>query len=215
MKCCNSEMIKNGKTKANIQRYICKLCSVTAQEEYSYNACVKCIDQNLILLIKEGCGIRSISRILNISPTTVLKRIMSISNSIQKPPISFGKTYEVDEMMTFIGNKERRICITYALERQTKEVVSFSVGRRNKRTLGMVINTLLISDAKQIRTDKCPTYLSLIPKAIHHVKKRGINYIERNNLTLRTHLKRLNRKTIAYSKSMLVLSAILKIYFWS
>ena len=66
-------------------------------------------------------------------------------------------------MMTFIGNKERRICITYALERQTKEVVSFSVGRRNKRTLGMVINTLLISDAKQIRTDKCPTYLSLIP----------------------------------------------------
>ena len=46
---------------------------------------------------------------------------MSISNSIQKPPISFGKTYEVDEMMTFIGNKERRICITYALERQTKE----------------------------------------------------------------------------------------------
>jgi transposase-like protein len=40
-------MIKNGKTKANIQRYICKLCSVTKQEEYSYNACTSFIKKAL------------------------------------------------------------------------------------------------------------------------------------------------------------------------
>ena len=59
-----------------------------------------------------------------------------------------------------------------------------------------------------------PIYLGLVPKELHHVKRRGINRIERMNLTLRTHLKRLNRRTIAYSKSLLVLTAILKIYFW-
>jgi len=120
-----------------------------------------------------------------------------------------------DEMMTYIGNKKRQICITYAIDRKTRDVVSYSVGGRNKGTLRMVINTLLLSEAKQIRTDKCPFYPTLIPKEIHHVKKRGINYIERKNLTLRTHIKRLNRKTIAYSKSVLVLIAILKIYFYS
>ncbi|WP_343791129.1 IS1 family transposase, partial [Wandonia haliotis] len=38
--------------------------------------------------------------------------------------------------------------------------------------------------------------------------------IERKNLTLRTHVKRLNRRTICYSKSLLTLSAIMRIYFW-
>jgi len=137
-----------------------------------------------------------------------------IAKQIQKQPILFERDYEVDEMFTFIGNKDYRVCITYAIDRKTKDVVSFSVGRRNKRTLGMVVNTLLLSGAKEIRTDKCPIYLTLIPSELHSVKRRGINRIERMNLTLRTHLKRLNRRTIAYSKSMLVLSAILTIYFW-
>ncbi|MCA4783332.1 transposase, partial [Empedobacter stercoris] len=43
---------------------------------------------------------------------------------------------------------------------------------------------------------------------------RSTNHIERNHLSLRTHLKRLNRKTICYTKNMDILSAILTIYFW-
>jgi len=215
MNCCNLKMSKNGKTKANVQRYLCKVCGTTKQEEYTYQACSEGINNQIVILIKEGSGIRSISRILNISPTTVLKRIISVSREIPRPPILFGRDYEVDEMMTFIGNKKRQFCITYAIDRKTKEVACFSVGRRNKNTLRMVVNSLLLSNARQIRTDKCLLYPTLIPKELHHVKRRGINYIERKNLTLRTHIKRLNRKTIAYSKSLIVLSAILKIYFWS
>ncbi|WP_291287929.1 IS1 family transposase, partial [Flavobacterium sp.] len=49
----------------------------------------------------------------------------------------------------------------------------------------------------------------------HSVKRFGTNHIERKNLTLRTHLKRLNRRTICYSKSLVVLIVILKIYFWT
>ncbi|WP_412677612.1 IS1 family transposase [Bergeyella porcorum] len=37
----------------------------------------------------------------------------------------------------------------------------------------------------------------------------------KNELNLRTHLKRLGRKTIAYSKSLSQLSAIIKIYLYS
>ncbi|WP_255539589.1 IS1 family transposase [Flavobacterium sp. CLA17] len=39
--------------------------------------------------------------------------------------------------------------------------------------------------------------------------------MERKNLTLRTHLKRLNRRTICFSKSLVVFTAVLKIYFWT
>ncbi|OYU93847.1 MAG: transposase, partial [Bacteroidetes bacterium B1(2017)] len=47
-----------------------------------------------------------------------------------------------------------------------------------------------------------------------NTKNRATNSIERMNLTLRTHLKRLNRRSIAFSRSVVVLSAVLRIYFW-
>ena len=127
MKCklCTSRSVKDGVTSNQTQRYRCKSCNLRFQQEYKNKACLPEIDTSIVTLTKEGCGIRSISRIINISRTTVLKRILSISKSIRKPPILLGRTYEVDEMMAFIGNKERRICITYALDRQSKEVVSF------------------------------------------------------------------------------------------
>ena len=39
-------------------------------------------------------------------PTTLLKRILQIASNIKQPPISVGKTYEVDEMRIFIGKKK-------------------------------------------------------------------------------------------------------------
>lgn len=64
-----------------------------------------------------------------------------------------------------------------------------------------------------VYTDKLKSYQSLIPSAIHKVIRFGTNHIERTNLTLRTHLKRLNRKTICFSKSEVMLKAVLNIYF--
>ncbi|MBX9732877.1 MAG: IS1 family transposase [Chitinophagaceae bacterium] len=57
-------------------------------------------------------------------------------------------------------------------------------------------------------------YRYLIPKEIHSTKYRGINHIEQKNLSIRTHLKRLNRRTICFSRSLVVLNAVLRIYFW-
>uniref|UniRef100_UPI0038B502E2 IS1 family transposase n=1 Tax=Tenacibaculum singaporense TaxID=2358479 RepID=UPI0038B502E2 len=41
------------------------------------------------------------------------------------------------------------------------------------------------------------------------------NRIERMNLNLRTHIKRLSRKTICFTKNQKYLEAHLKIYFWT
>jgi insertion element IS1 protein InsB len=172
-------------------------------------------DSQISQLIKEGCGIRSIARILTISPSTVIRRILKIGKCIKGPSqISLGQTYQVDELFTYIGNKNNRVCIAYSLNPATGEVIDLVVGRRNKTNLKRIISTLLLSDAKHITTDKLNIYKELIPKEIHSTKNRGINHIERQNLNLRTHLKRLNRRTICYSKSLTVLVAAVKIYFW-
>ena len=120
----------------------------------------------------------------------------------------------MDEICTYIGNKNNRYWIAYSLRKDTKEVVNLVVGKRTKKTLNRIVSTLILSITKKIYTDKLNIYKSLIPKEIHSTKQYSIYHIERKNLTLRTHLKRLNRRTICYSKSIVMLTACLKIYFW-
>lgn len=215
MKCkhCSQTCIKKGKTN-NHQRYKCKLCKKYQRESYTYNS-YQVEDSEMVNLIKEGVGIRGMGRFLHISNTTVLIRIQRIAGKLKrKAPILFGQTYQVDELFTYVGNKNNRICIAYSLNPQTGEVIDLVIGRRNKTNLLKVISTLVLSNAKQIITDKLNIYKELIPKEIHSTKNRGINHIERQNLNLRTHLKRLNRRTICYSKSLTILFAVVKIYFW-
>jgi IS1 family transposase/transposase-like protein len=213
--CKSHELIKNGKTPTGKQRYGCKICGKRFITDYTYKAYHLSVNNQIIQFTKEGLGIRSTARVLQISTTTLLKRIVSIASNIMKPPIAKGKTYEVDEMRTYIGKKKRLRWIVYAFDRESKSVVDFNVGRRTNNTLKHVIHSLELSQARKIYTDKLKNYRYLINKTIHHTQVYCTNNIERNNLTIRTHLKRLNRKTICYSRSLILLSAILKIYFWN
>lgn len=212
--CYSSKIVKNGKTKTKKQQYFCKNCKKRFLDFYTYQAYRYGIDNDIIALTKEGAGIRSTARLLRISPTTILSRIISIAKKIVQPSIPKGKIYQVDEMRTYVKRKEKLIWIVDALEQQTKNVVSFNIGRRTNQTLKKVITSLELSEAEKIITDKLKNYKFLIRPEIHSTKFRGINHIERKNLTLRTHLKRLNRKTICFSKSLVILNAVLKIYFW-
>jgi len=211
---CNGKCIKNGFQINGSQRYKCTICRKGQQKEYNYKACKTSTNKNTIIFTKEGLGIRSTARILKISTTTLLKRIVSIARNIHQPVIGRGKIYEVDEMCTYIRHKRNFIWLVYALEKESKNVVSFNVGKRTNKTLSRVVDTLKLSEAKKIFTDKLKNYKYLIDENLHSVKRFGTNNIERKNLTLRTHLKRLNRKTICFSKSLVILISILKIYFW-
>lgn len=101
-----------------------------------------------------------------------------------------------------------------AYQRETGKIVRFSVGSRTNKTLNRVLLSLQLSDAKKIYTDKLKQYRFLIPKKIHSIKIRGTNHIERMHLSYRTHLKRLNRRSICFSRSVGMLRDILKIYLW-
>lgn len=115
-------------------------------------------------------------------------------------------------MYTKINNQQ--CWITYAINRKTKQVISFVVGSKTNKNIGKVINEILLLNPRKIFTDKLLSYKTLIPKDIHSNCRYQTNRIERFNLNLRTHLKRLNRRTICYSKSVKILQAIIKIYFW-
>ena len=75
-------IVRNGKTTDGRQRYKCKLCSKRFLKNYSYKAYFFDVNENIVNLLKEGVGIRSMSRLLNISPTTVLSRILKLSKKV-------------------------------------------------------------------------------------------------------------------------------------
>jgi IS1 family transposase len=173
------------------------------------------MDARIATLTREGCGIRSTGRVLGISPTTVIARIKRIAARLGPGPIPKGRSYEVDELSTFVGHKQNRIWVAYAMDRRSKAVVSFRVGKRSKRMLQPLLDTLLGSEAKRIHTDGCEIYSALLPPNIHRMKRFATNGIERMNLTLRTRLKRLSRRSICYSKSVAMLAACVAIVCWA
>ncbi len=214
-KYCEAECVKKGFQKNGNQKLRCVRCKRYQLAHYTNRAWLNNVNETISTLVKESCGIRSIGRILKISPATVIKRIKIIAASIGKPVISLGKKYELDEMRTFVRKKTNTYWIAYAIEKGTKSIIDFKVGRRTLKTLGSVVDTLKLAKAERIYTDSLNLYHSLIRKEIHCKRRFTINHIERMNLTLRTHLKRLNRRTICYSRNALMLEACLKIYFWS
>lgn len=212
--CYSKNIIKNGTTKTKKQQYICKNCNKRFIEFYSYKAYEKNINSQIIQLTKEGLGIRSTARVLNISTTTLLRRIIKIADDISQPKISFNQSYELDEMRFFIRKKSNPQWLVYAIDKKSKMVAGFYIGKRTNKTLKAVITTLLNSNPENIYTDKLRHYQYLVPKEIHQTKRFETNSIERKNLNIRTHLKRFTRKTICFSKNIKILYSVLKIYFW-
>ena len=213
-KCNSSNYIKKG-LRNNKQRFYCKDCKKYFQSSYSYKAYKAEINSLLVSLLKEGCSVRGISRVLKISKDTVLSRILKISKQIKNPYFNkFGCKFEIDEIWSFIGNKTNVTWITYVIERESKNVIDFFVGRKTIKTIKPLIHKVLLLEPNRIYTDKLNIYPSLIPKEIHKQFQYCTNKIERMNLTLRTHIKRLSRKTICFSRDKKYLKAHLRIYFW-
>ena len=91
-KCKKKKVIKNGRTKNNKQQYYCKMCSHRFIEYYTNQAYKLDINERIVQSAKEGLGTRSTARILEISATTLLKRIVCIARNIIRPIISRGKS---------------------------------------------------------------------------------------------------------------------------
>ncbi|RBW55197.1 IS1 family transposase [Tenacibaculum sp. E3R01] len=198
IKCKTNNTIKKGLLNTK-QRFYCKFCKSYFQSSYKYK-----VQTNLLLvsLLKEGCSVWGISRILNISKNTVLSRMLKISKQIKVTYFNkLGCKFEVDEMWSFIGSKKNVIWITYVLERETKSIIDFYVGRKSKETIRPLIYKVLLLQPNRIYTDRLNIYPSLIPTEIHRRFQYCTNKIERMNLNLRTDIKRLIRKTICFSKN--------------
>jgi insertion element IS1 protein InsB len=179
-KYCKHKCQKAGMQKNGTQKYYCGTCKKYQQKYYNYSACKAGVVNMIPKLVCNSVGIRGIARVLSIAINTVVRKIKQIATAIVKPPVPLNRqSFEVDEIRTYIGNKENQYWVAYALCSQTKQVIDFIVGKRNKRNLRMLINTVLVSGVQLIKTDRLNIYQSLIPKQKHISLAYNINHIEK------------------------------------
>ena len=218
MKCrsCKLTCQKAGRQKNGTQKFYCRHCCKYQQAEYIYQAYQENTDQMIRALLCEGVGIRGIGRILQLCTNTVLLKIKRLASLCHAPATAAAcRDYEIDELRTYIGSRKNECWVIYCMDRHTKVVTAFTVGRRTKEQVRKITDPLIACTPGKVYTDRLPLYRSLLPSAIHGAGNYCTNRIERNNLNIRTHLKRLARKTICFSKNIELLEACLRIYLWS
>lgn len=216
-KICEVVCIKKGFQQNGSQKYYCKHCKKYQQKKYEYKAYEKGIDEKIKRMCKRTGSISDTQYVLQISKGTIIKRIKQMASEIERPKLINGRSYEMDELHLwhYESGQKTAVYLSYAIDRKTKIVSDFVLGGRSSENLEKITQSLIKANAKEIRTDKWPSYPSIIPDKIHETRKHKINIVERNHLTLRIRLKRLGYHSSCWSRSLSMLSAILKIFFWS
>lgn len=110
-KFCKNSCRKAGKQRNGCQRYHCKACKKYQQKEYIHFAYQPGAMSMTSRLVCESVSVRGISRVLRIALATAGKWIRMIATNIAKQPIPMHiKTFELDELRTYICKKENQHC---------------------------------------------------------------------------------------------------------
>ncbi|MDK1848819.1 MULTISPECIES: IS1 family transposase [Klebsiella] len=201
--CCPScsatqGVVRNGKSTAGHQRYLCSHCRKTWQLTFTYTASQPGTHQKIIDMAMNGVGCRATARIMGIGLNTIFRhfkklRPQSVTSRIQ-PGSDVIVCAEMDEQWGYVGAKSRQRWLFYAYDRIRRTV--------GAHVFGELLSLLSAFEVVVWMTDGWPLYESRLKEKLHVISKHYTQRIERHNLNLRQHLARLGRKSLSFSKSV-------------
>ena len=115
-------------------------------------------------------------------------------------------------MWSYVGKKENQRWLWYVIERKSRRVLAFVLGPRTDDTYRKLLALLPPKLLDRCNTDKWGAYDRVPFEPLRVVSKQGNQRIERANLTLRTRIKRLTRKTICFSKCEIIHDTIISLF---
>ncbi len=211
--CSSFNLKKNGKTRNKKQKYCCKDCRQQFITDYTYQGCRVEIRRLILKMTLNSSGIRDISRVLSISVNTVLKEIRQAAEKLPRlrPPAK-AQTVELDEFWSFVGSKSNQRWTWLGLTSSTRRIGAVVNGRRTDKNCRQLLMKYQNSCISEFASDEWQSYPKYIPTELHYIGKDKTQRVERMNLNFRLHLKRLGRKTIAFSKNDEMHDAVINLY---
>ena len=115
---------------------------------------------------------------------------------------------------SYVQKKRSRRWLWWAQDHDTGQVVAFVFGRRTNATFRRLLSLLEQAGIVVSRwfTDYWWAYHDELPTVIHQIGKDQTQSIERKHLDLRTRIKRLARRTICFSKSVLMHDTVIGLF---
>ena len=124
-------------------------------------------------------------------------------------------------MWSFVATKRQQRWLWWAEDQTTGQIVAFVFGRRTHQTFRRLL-ALLEDAGLQIThwlTDAWWAYYDCLAKSERTESKAALQSLERKHLTLRSRVKRLVRRGIAFSKSIqmhdIVIGLFINHYFFN
>ena len=178
------------------------------------------------------------ARVLGFSPTTVIN---TLKKSLQLPAVNMAVLdrlqaaqtivrlclaedsnleAEVDEMWSFVQSKRQPRWFWWAFPQRGRfandhasgEVLAYVLADRKDKAFIELKSLLEPFGITQFYSDGWGAYDRHIAPELHTVGKRHTQKIERKHLTLRTRIKRLARRTICFSKSIVMHDLVIGLF---
>jgi IS1 family transposase len=214
--CDSSKVKKNGVKKTGKQNFYCRNCKKQFQCEYVNKGADPNIQKMVTSMTLNSSGIRDICRVLGLSIVCVLAILRRWFTPIAEPVVSgHYKTVQIDEMWTFVKHrKDGKRWLWYAFCPDTHEILAFQIGKRNDASCKSLMKKLEHLEVDTFCTDDWKSYKKHIPAEKHVISKAKTTHIERRNRDFRTHIKRLCRETVCFSKQDDMHFGIIKAYIY-
>ena len=189
---CRSACRRFGKHRNGLARFQCRECKKTFTEPHAdplggmYTQVARAED--VLKMLVEGCSINTIERVTGVHHGTILKILVLTGEKCEKlmgrlvvnVPV---KDVQCDEIWAFVQKKEAHkkpsekdndsigdaYCFV-AIERYSKLVLNFALGRRSQATTDAFIEGLRAATSPQrfqISTDGFQPYISAITTTLH------------------------------------------------
>ena len=134
------------------------------------------------------------------------------NNSLESLEVQIKCDSEMDEFWSYVGKKSNQRWTWYAIDRKSGCILAWHNGKRKDEDFLVLWKLLEAFKIHKFHTDNWGSYSKYIPADQHRIGKDNTWKIERKNLNFRTHIKRLNRKTICFSKSETIHDNVIGMY---
>jgi insertion element IS1 protein InsB len=134
------------------------------------------------------------------------------AKKLERLDVVINYTAEMDEFWSFVETKTNQRWTWYAMDKNSGIIIAWHNGKRTDDDFKVLLSRMADIPINRYYTDDWGAYSRLLPSDKHVVGKDETWKIERKNLNFRTHLKRLNRKTICYSKDEAIHDNVIGMY---
>lgn len=160
-----------------------------------------------------GAGSRDIERVLLVSRHAVLETPRTAAAQVAAPTLPRRvPALELADFWLFVRSKKQQRWTWLAFDRVRRAVVAFVNERRTEAACQKLLKQLAGCQVSRYYRDDWQSYKKFLAAKQHPVDKEQTRHLARHNSNFRTHLKRLQRRTICYSKTAEIHDAVLKLY---